>query len=57
MTTTDHNPRVCRGCGCTDNAACDTAVGPCAWVETYDDNTGICTGCVFVGRVSVGGSR
>lgn len=38
-------PRVCRVCGCTDVAACETAFGPCAWRETYDDNTGICTAC------------
>jgi hypothetical protein len=50
------HPRVCRGCGCTDNVACDTVLGPCTWVETYDDNTGICTGCVFVGRLRVGGA-
>ncbi|WP_236723792.1 MULTISPECIES: hypothetical protein [Mycobacterium] len=38
-------PRVCRGCGCDDYAACDTMHGPCAWLHTYDDNTGICTAC------------
>lgn len=38
-------PRVCRACGCTDYAACDTVVGPCAWLQTYPDNTGVCTGC------------
>jgi hypothetical protein len=38
-------PRVCRGCGCTDYSACDTLVGPCAWLLTYDDNTGICSAC------------
>ena len=40
-------PRVCRGCGCTDDAACITALGPCAWAETFDDNSGVCTGCVL----------
>lgn len=38
-------PRECRGCGCTEYAACDTLHGPCAWQVTYDDNTGICTTC------------
>lgn len=38
-------PRRCRNCGCTDYAACDTIVGPCAWLATFDDNTGICTAC------------
>ncbi|WP_319456913.1 MULTISPECIES: hypothetical protein [unclassified Mycobacterium] len=37
--------RVCRTCGCTDSAACDTAAGPCGWHTKYDDNTGICTAC------------
>lgn len=41
-----HYPRVCRHCGCTDYAACDTLFGPCAWLRTYPDNTGVCTGCV-----------
>lgn len=38
-------PRECRGCGCTDYAACETLHGPCAWQVTYADNTGICTAC------------
>jgi len=37
--------RVCRQCGCTDSRACQTITGPCAWIEIYDDNTGICTAC------------
>ncbi|BBN50845.1 hypothetical protein [Mycobacterium avium] len=38
-------PRICRGCGCTEGAACDTLTGPCAWAVTFDDNTGVCTAC------------
>lgn len=38
-------PRICRGCGCTEYAACDTLSGPCAWTVAFDDNTGICTAC------------
>lgn len=38
-------PRECRACGCTDYAACETLLGPCAWQLTYDDQTGICTAC------------
>lgn len=38
-------PRVCRGCRCTDYSACETLAGPCAWLHTYDDNTGICSAC------------
>lgn len=38
--------RVCRHCGCTDSRACETITGPCAWIVTYDDNTGVCTGCI-----------
>lgn len=37
--------RVCQVCGCTDDNACDTPAGPCAWWVTYDDNTGVCTAC------------
>lgn len=37
--------RVCRGCGCTDNSACDTPLGPCSWRTSFDDNTGICSAC------------
>lgn len=37
--------RRCKGCGCTDSAACNTIIGPCAWRVTYEDNTGICTAC------------
>lgn len=37
--------RICRHCGCTDSRACETITGPCAWIVTYDDNTGVCTGC------------
>lgn len=43
-------PRICRGCGCTEYAACDTLSGPCAWTLTFDDNTGICTSCAVPGR-------
>ncbi|SIN48439.1 Uncharacterised protein [Mycobacteroides abscessus subsp. bolletii] len=38
-------PRICRRCGCTDYAACDSGFGPCAWTRMFDDNTGICTAC------------
>lgn len=38
-------PRVCRGCGCTDDSACVTDHGPCAWKARYADNTGICSAC------------
>ncbi|WP_415677812.1 hypothetical protein [Tsukamurella hominis] len=38
-------PRVCRACGCTDFAACETLTGPCSWRTVYDDGTGICSGC------------
>ncbi|MEW2484144.1 hypothetical protein AB0876_31620 [Mycobacterium sp. NPDC049093] len=39
-------PRVCRQCGCTEYSACDHPIfGPCGWLHTYDDNTGICTAC------------
>lgn len=38
-------PRICRVCGCTDYSACDTLTGPCAWIQTFADNTGICTAC------------
>ena len=37
--------RVCRGCGCTDYAACSTVLGPCSWRARFDDNTGICSAC------------
>lgn len=30
----DRDDRACRICGCTDDRACDTAGGPCHWVET-----------------------
>lgn len=33
--------RSCRVCGCTDNFACITDVGPCHWVD-YD----LCSACV-----------
>lgn len=39
-------PRICRDCGCTDYAACDTTAGPCSWSTTSNDNTGICTACI-----------
>lgn len=48
--------RVCRRCGCTDNAACLTAVGPCAWTVKYADNTGICSACPVPVSESAGGS-
>ena len=38
-------PRVCRGCGCTDDDACLTGAGPCGWAAVYDDDTGVCTAC------------
>ncbi|TEA09119.1 hypothetical protein [Mycobacteroides salmoniphilum] len=41
-------PRVCRGCGCTDDAACALEAGSCAWQMQYDDNTGVCTACAPV---------
>ena len=50
-------PRICRACGCTDYAACDTIFGPCAWQQAYDDNTGLCTGCTAPGVVTGGGGR
>lgn len=37
--------RVCRGCGCTDLAACMTADGPCCWRVHYTDGTGLCSRC------------
>lgn len=43
-------PRICRCCGCTDYSACDTRTGPCSWLHTYDDNTGICSACPSVGN-------
>lgn len=33
---------ICRGCGCTDGAACMTAAGPCRWV---DATRTLCSGC------------
>lgn len=38
-------PRICRRCGCTECAACDTIFGPCAWLRIFPDNTGLCTAC------------
>lgn len=32
--------KVCRVCGCTDNNACITEVGPCWWVEEE-----LCSAC------------
>ena len=37
--------RKCRVCGCTDDAACWTADGPCYWAE--DD---LCSACVGIGK-------
>ncbi len=34
--------RTCRGCGCTDHAACSTMAGPCWWVD--DDLCSRCAG-------------
>ena len=34
--------RTCRGCGCTDHAACLTMAGPCWWVD--DDLCSRCAG-------------
>lgn len=45
-------PRLCRTCGCTDYNACVTGTGPCAWLHTYPDNTGICTACDRNARVA-----
>lgn len=42
-------PRVCRNCGCNDYAACGTLQGPCAWLRTFEDGTGICTACTGSG--------
>lgn len=33
---------ACRGCGCTDHAACP---GGCWWVEPY-----LCSSCLWIGR-------
>ena len=33
-------PRACRVCGCTDDDACVTAAGACAWAEAD-----LCTAC------------
>lgn len=38
-------PRVCRRCGCTDDDACLTALGPCAWLTVFNGETGVCTAC------------
>lgn len=36
-------PRVCRGCGCSDDFACP---GGCAWVEApTDKKPGLCSRC------------
>ena len=43
-------PRVCRGCGCTDDDACLTALGPCAWLTVFDGGPGVCTACSNVVR-------
>ncbi|AGB27076.1 hypothetical protein Mycsm_06975 (plasmid) [Mycobacterium sp. JS623] len=40
-------PRICRGCGCTEYAACAGLTGPCSWAHTYDDNTGQCSECAL----------
>lgn len=40
-------PRICRGCGCTEYAACAGLTGPCSWAQTYDDNTGQCSECAL----------
>ncbi|RIR19323.1 hypothetical protein D2E28_23790 [Mycobacteroides abscessus] len=39
-------PRICRGCGCTEYAACQALDGPCRWYSIAADNTGICTECL-----------
>lgn len=37
---------VCRDCGCSDDAACRTAAGPCWWViEPTGRRRGLCSGC------------
>lgn len=33
---------VCKQCGCTDNNACITEVGPCSWVNEEHD---LCSAC------------
>lgn len=33
----------CRHCGCTDDRACMTEEGPCAWVEP-----GLCSACALI---------
>jgi hypothetical protein len=41
-----HELRVCRGCGCDDDHACQTEHGPCAWfLLEIDLPSGICTAC------------
>ena len=40
-------PRICRGCGCTEYAACAGLTGPCSWAATYADNTGQCSECAL----------
>lgn len=38
--------RMCRGCGCTDDRACLTEYGPCAWtLLDVTTPTGICSVC------------
>jgi hypothetical protein len=38
--------RICRGCGCTDDRACITPAGPCAWVlMDVEIPTGVCSVC------------
>lgn len=37
---------TCRGCGCTDDNACITEHGPCAWVLLdVETLTGVCSAC------------
>jgi hypothetical protein len=34
---------VCKVCGCTDNNACITLLGPCWWV---DETQTLCSACI-----------
>ena len=36
-------PGVCRECGCTEDAACETDDGPCSWANT---EMTLCSNCV-----------
>ncbi len=37
---------TCIGCGCTDDHACDTVLGPCFWIKVdYKAGIGVCSEC------------